>query len=67
MKKQQSPKCHRCDKVLVKIGTARSNGSNQYTDWKGRKYHKKCIKAINDAIEIEIKFNQMMDRYKDDI
>jgi hypothetical protein len=38
--------CQCCNKPLKIIGVLRKNGSNNYEDYKERKYHKKCYKKI---------------------
>jgi hypothetical protein len=38
--------CQCCNKPLKIIGILRKNGSNNYEDYKERKYHKKCYKKI---------------------
>ena len=38
-------KCQMCGKPLVAIGYARANGQN-HSDWRTRKYHKKCFKDL---------------------
>jgi hypothetical protein len=35
--------CLTCGRHLVKIGSDRANGKGLYSDWKNRKYHKKCM------------------------
>jgi hypothetical protein len=35
--------CLVCNKALVKIGCDRLNGKLSHSDWKNRKYHKKCM------------------------
>ena len=39
------PKCIVCNKHLVAIGNARTNGKN-HNDWNTRKLHKKCFPAF---------------------
>lgn len=38
--------CLLCKKKLVPIGINRTNGKQTHTDWKNRKYHKKCWKIM---------------------
>jgi hypothetical protein len=40
--------CELCKKKLVAIGRDRSRGKKTHTDWKTRKYHKKCYIIIKD-------------------
>jgi len=49
--------CEYCKRSLVKIGCDRANRPSSYTDWKGRKYHKKChaIQAAERNILLEKK------------
>lgn len=44
--KREKRICQHCNKPLKIIGILRKNGSNNYEDYKERKYHKKCYKKI---------------------
>ena len=39
------PKCVKCQKPLVSIGSKRANGKN-HNDWDTRRLHKKCFKEF---------------------
>ncbi len=55
--------CLYCKKYLKSIGTQRKNGkiSNNYShDWNSRKYHKKCLKMM----EQEYRFKLQMEEYE---
>ena len=41
----KSPKCEYCNRALVPIGNARTNGKN-HEDWTNRTTHKKCWLVI---------------------
>ena len=41
--------CIHCRRPLQAVGHARKNGKRTHADWKGRKYHKRCLKLLRRA------------------
>ena len=38
--------CIHCRRPLQAVGHARKNGKRTHGDWKGRQYHKRCLKLL---------------------
>ena len=41
--------CIHCRRPLQAVGHARKNGKRTHGDWKGRQYHKRCLKLLRRA------------------